>query len=89
MLEQRELFYKTTYDADGMKKEVEMTRNQQRAARKRIVDSDNFNILPGKLDHATCVAFKIGGHDEIVKPTQELGNTTSLSIKNDYTETNF
>lgn len=88
MLEQRELFYKLTYDPEGMKKEVELTRIQQRAARKRIVDSDNFNILPGKLDHASVVAFTIGVHDEVAKPVLELGNT-NLSIKTDYTETNF
>jgi hypothetical protein len=81
MLEQRELFYKTSFDPDGNKREVcvqfsflarqifknvlfipqiEMTRIQQRNARKKVVESSIFQSLPGKLDHASVVAFKIG-----------------------------
>lgn len=59
-LEQRELFYKIVTDPDGIRKEVEMTRVQHRAARKRIVDSTLFSSLPGKLDHASVVAFTVG-----------------------------
>lgn len=61
-LEQRELFYRIT-SAVGqsmVKQEVEMTKLQQRAARKRIIDSDMFSSLPGKLDHASIVAVTIG-----------------------------
>lgn len=59
MLEQRELFYKpvmavsspdaaTGHSSGVVKREVEMSRLQQRAARKRVVDSQTFSFLPGK-----------------------------------------
>lgn len=59
VLEQRELFYRTTVGHSGTKQEVEMTRLQQRAARKRVIDSAMFSSLPGKLDHASIVAITI------------------------------
>jgi hypothetical protein len=62
MLEQRELFVKVSFEPDGTKKEVEMSRNQQRNARKRVVEGSIFSTLPGKLDHASVVAFKIGSY---------------------------
>ncbi|KAG5681278.1 hypothetical protein PVAND_010729 [Polypedilum vanderplanki] len=63
LLEQRELFWKMSYDAHiGQRKEVEMTRLQQRAARKKCVDT-YFSTLPGKLDHASCVAWCVGIED--------------------------
>lgn len=60
MLEQRELFYKvatvvappdpeTGTSSGVVKKEIEMNRVQQRAARKRIVDGQTFSLLPGKF----------------------------------------
>lgn len=81
MLEQRELFYKCAFDVDGKKKEVEMTRNHHRAARKRVVESSTFKMLPGKLDHASCVAFKVGVYYDTTLKT--------LSINKSYTETDF
>ncbi|XP_075145271.1 PP2C-like domain-containing protein CG9801 [Haematobia irritans] len=60
-LEQRELFYKLSTGPDGIKREVEMNRMQHRAARKRVIDSSAFSALPGKLDHATVVAYTVGG----------------------------
>ncbi|KAG4071145.1 hypothetical protein HA402_003277 [Bradysia odoriphaga] len=62
ILEQRELFYRTTTDANGVKREDELTRAQQRYARKRIVEGTTFSSLPGKLDHASVVAFTVGSH---------------------------
>ncbi len=62
ILEQRELFYRTTTDANGLKREDELTRPQQRYARKRIVEGTTFQSLPGKLDHASVVAFTVGSH---------------------------
>lgn len=70
MLEQRELFYKvatvvappdsqTGLSSGVVKKEIEMNRLQQRAARKRVVDGPTFSLLPGKLDHATVVAVRV------------------------------
>lgn len=60
MLEQRELFYKvatvvappdpqTGTSSGVIKKEIEMNRLQQRAARKRVVDGQTFSLLPGKI----------------------------------------
>lgn len=74
MLEQRELFYKyvtavappdpeTGKSAGVVRKEVELNRMQQRAARKRVVDSHTFSLLPGKLDHASIVAVKMPSHN--------------------------
>ncbi|KAH8243877.1 hypothetical protein KR032_011090 [Drosophila birchii] len=60
-LEQRELFYKLSTGPDGAKREVQLNRMQHRAARKRIVDSSAFVALPGKLDHATVMAYTVGG----------------------------
>lgn len=59
ILEQRELFYKvatvvappdpeTGHSSGVVKKEIEMNRMQQRAARKRVVDGQTFGLLPGK-----------------------------------------
>lgn len=59
MLEQRELFYKvatvvappdpeTGTSSGVIKKEIEMNRVQQRAARKRVCDGPTFSLLPGK-----------------------------------------
>lgn len=63
MLEQRELFYKvatvvappdpeTGHSSGVVKKEIEMNRLQQRAARKRVVDGQTFALLPGKRARA-------------------------------------
>lgn len=59
-LEQRELFYKVVTGSDGVKREVEMNRLQHRSARKRVVDTNAFSALPGKLDHASVVAYTVG-----------------------------
>ncbi|KAJ6630923.1 PP2C-like domain-containing protein [Pseudolycoriella hygida] len=60
ILEQRELFYRVTTNANGVKREEELTKAQQRYARKRIVEGTTFLSLPGKLDHASVVAFTVG-----------------------------
>lgn len=62
ILEQRELFYRATTDVNGAKREEELTRAQQRYARKRIVEGTTFSSLPGKLDHASVVAFTVGSN---------------------------
>lgn len=59
-LEQRELFYKIITGPDGIRREVEMNRVQHRSARRRIVESAAFAALPGKLDHASVVAYTVG-----------------------------
>lgn len=92
ILEQRELFWKISIDATtGQRKEVEMNRLQQRAARKRMVDT-HFSSLPGKLDHASVVAWCVGSDDgnnnDYLDPKSK---TLSLSTNpsNIYTETDF
>lgn len=60
ILEQRELYYKIQTRADGTRCEVELNRLQHKAARKKMVDSTTFSYLPGKLDHASVVAFTVG-----------------------------
>ncbi|XP_059619579.1 PP2C-like domain-containing protein CG9801 [Phlebotomus argentipes] len=59
LLEQRESYVKIVPDEHGIRREEVMNKRQQRTARRRIVESSNFQSLPGKLDHATVVAFKI------------------------------
>ncbi|XP_053689384.1 PP2C-like domain-containing protein CG9801 [Sabethes cyaneus] len=60
LLEQRELYYKVVTDRDGCRKEVELTKQQQKTARKRMIEGITFSSLPGKLDHASIVAFTVG-----------------------------
>ncbi|XP_058830543.1 PP2C-like domain-containing protein CG9801 isoform X2 [Topomyia yanbarensis] len=60
LLEQRELYYKVVASKDGCRKEVEFTKHQQKIARKRMVEGSTFASLPGKLDHASIVAFTVG-----------------------------
>lgn len=79
ILEQRELFYRTTTDVNGIKREDELTRAQQRYARKRVVEGTTFSSLPGKLDHASVVAFTVGSHI-----SSEAANRHSV-----YSETDF
>ncbi|XP_037948610.1 PP2C-like domain-containing protein CG9801 [Teleopsis dalmanni] len=100
-LEQRELFYKLATGPDGVKREVELNRMQHRAARKRIVDSNAFGSLPGKLDHATVLAYTIGGAgggttttgDSCLQQTGQasIEPTTDLEIieTKEFQETNF
>lgn len=59
LLEQRELYYKTVIDKDGHRKELQYNKQQQKTARKRMTDEKTFSSLPGKLDHATIVAFTV------------------------------
>lgn len=95
ILEQRELFWKISYDATtGQRKEVEMNRLQQRSARKRMVDT-HFSMLPGKLDHASVVAWNVGVEDGNNNnnnvPLDAKAKTLSLSnnASNIYNETDF
>lgn len=60
LLEQRELYYRMVTDpVSGVRSEVELNKLQQRSARKRVVDGSTFSQLPGKLDHASVVAFTV------------------------------
>lgn len=91
LLEQRELFWKISYDANGQRKEVEMNRVQQRAARKRTVDSQ-FTHLPGKLDHCSVVAWTVGAEDGNNNDILLDPKAKTLSLcnpSNIYTETDF
>ncbi|XP_013097225.1 PP2C-like domain-containing protein CG9801 [Stomoxys calcitrans] len=86
-LEQRELFYKLSTGPDGIKREVEMNRMQHRAARKRVIDSSAFSALPGKLDHATVVAYTVGsgvctasnGHISLTSDRQRPNNESNAA----------
>ncbi|XP_055621013.1 PP2C-like domain-containing protein CG9801 isoform X2 [Toxorhynchites rutilus septentrionalis] len=60
LLEQRELYYKIVIDKDGQRKEVEYSKQQQKVARKRTIEGSTFSTLPGKLDHASIVAYTVG-----------------------------
>lgn len=93
LLEQRELFWKISYDPSGQRKEVEMNRLQQRAARKRMVDT-HFSSLPGKLDHASVVAWCVGDDNnneinDILYDPKVKTLSLSTNSSNIYTETDF
>ncbi|XP_046804928.1 PP2C-like domain-containing protein CG9801 [Lucilia cuprina] len=100
-LEQRELFYKLSTGPDGIKREVELNRMQHRAARKRVIDSAAFGALPGKLDHATVVAYTVGSggrtQSKSNQHTPQISLTTERQLSNDdaalqskeFQETNF
>uniref|UniRef100_A0A2M4BGL0 Putative serine/threonine protein phosphatase signal transduction mechanism n=1 Tax=Anopheles marajoara TaxID=58244 RepID=A0A2M4BGL0_9DIPT len=59
LLEQRELYYKVVTGADGSRKEIRNTVQEHKVIRKRLVDGTTFSLLPGKLDHASIVAYKV------------------------------
>lgn len=100
-LEQRELFYKLSTGPDGVKREVQLNRMQHRAARKRIVDSSTFAALPGKLDHATVLAYTVGGAGATSSEPTEAdtaderdggggnGNVAPVLQSKEFKETNF
>ncbi|XP_055594745.1 PP2C-like domain-containing protein CG9801 [Uranotaenia lowii] len=69
ILEQRELYYKVVTDREGHRKEVEYSKPQQKMARKRMVEGSTFSSLPGKLDHASIVAFTVIGVDRTYNET--------------------
>lgn len=78
VLEQRELFYRVTTDASGMKREDELTKAQQRYARKRVVEGSTFSTLPGKLDHASVVAFTVGSNSGTEANRNSIYNETDF-----------
>ena len=89
LLSSEELFWKVSYDSSGQRKEVELNRLQQRAARKKTIDM-HFSSLPGKLDHASVVAWSVGmdcNNDLYESKAKPLSLSTNPS--NIYTETNF
>ncbi|KAH8419138.1 hypothetical protein KR222_006638 [Zaprionus bogoriensis] len=97
-LEQRELFYKLATGPDGVKREVQLNRMQHRAARKRIVDSSTFSALPGKLDHATVLAYTVGSSAPDSNETAGgnsggggggNGNVAPVLQSKEFKETNF
>ncbi|XP_067640235.1 PP2C-like domain-containing protein CG9801 [Eurosta solidaginis] len=104
-LEQRELFYKLSTGPDGIKREVALNRMQHRVARKRVIDSATFSALPGKLDHATVVAYTVGiarnntisGCSNDESGNERGGENVAASTSNaagllqskDFNETNF
>lgn len=94
LLEQHELFWKVSYDPSGQRKQVEMNRLQQRSARKRMVDS-HFSSLPGKLDHASVVAWCVGFEDgnnnngNVILDSKAKTLSLSTNPSNIYTETDF
>uniref|UniRef100_A0A182YN07 Uncharacterized protein n=1 Tax=Anopheles stephensi TaxID=30069 RepID=A0A182YN07_ANOST len=59
LLEQRELYYKIVSDADGSRREVPHSAHEHKVIRKRMVDGTTFSLLPGKLDHASIVAYTV------------------------------
>lgn len=76
ILEQRELYYRFTTDHTGQRREIELNKLQQRAARKRVVDGATFLTLPGKLDHASVVAYTVGS---ALKPRTNLARISVFS----------
>uniref|UniRef100_A0A182PPU6 PPM-type phosphatase domain-containing protein n=1 Tax=Anopheles epiroticus TaxID=199890 RepID=A0A182PPU6_9DIPT len=59
LLEQRELYYKVVSTPDGSRKEVPHSAQEHKVIRKRMVDGTTFSLLPGKLDHASIVAYTV------------------------------
>lgn len=76
ILEQRELFYKSSIRPDGKRTEIELNRIQQKRARKKVISGTTFSYLPGKLDHATVVAFTVGGGGDLGCSTLSTNSNT-------------
>lgn len=81
MLEQSENFHKIVIQENGVKIRVQLNRNRQRYARKKIIESSGFSMLPGKLDHASCIAWKV--------PTTDQKPLLSIHTDANFKETNF
>jgi len=64
---------------------------QHRAARKRVVDSSAFVALPGKLDHATVMAYTVGGGEEHNNGNEngDGGAISPVLQSKEFKETNF
>uniref|UniRef100_A0AAG5CZM4 PPM-type phosphatase domain-containing protein n=1 Tax=Anopheles atroparvus TaxID=41427 RepID=A0AAG5CZM4_ANOAO len=71
LLEQRELYYKVVTGPDGVRKEVPYTAHEHKVIRKRMVDGTTFSLLPGKLDHASIVAYTVRRRPEAIESTPE------------------
>lgn len=69
LLEQRELYFKVVTDPDGARKEVPHSAHQHKVMRKRMVDGTTFSLLPGKLDHASIVAYTVRRKISEIKKT--------------------
>lgn len=81
ILEQRELYFRVTTDHNGIKREIELNKLQQRSARKRVVDGATFSMLPGKLDHASVVAFTVGS---AIRHNSRESNKNSIFVETDF-----
>lgn len=79
LLEQKETYVRLVTDSTGQRRESELNRIQQRAARKRVVDSTTFQALPGKLDHASVVAFMCRSTKETVETESGLGRANEVA----------
>lgn len=85
LLEQRELYYRTVTDpVTGIRSEVEFNKLQQTSARKRVVNGSTFTQLPGKLDHASVVAFTV---ESTMPPTRNVQQRSRAGVH--AVETNF
>uniref|UniRef100_A0A182JSA0 PPM-type phosphatase domain-containing protein n=1 Tax=Anopheles christyi TaxID=43041 RepID=A0A182JSA0_9DIPT len=71
LLEQRELYYKVVSTSDGSRKEVPHSAQEHKVIRKRMVDGTTFSMLPGKLDHASIVAYTVRRRRSEDKPPAE------------------
>lgn len=65
ILEDPDLYYAISENTSNQVKEL--SRNEQRTRRKKVCEK--LAMVPGKLDHATVVAYKVGVH----KSCQNLG----------------
>lgn len=110
MLEQRELFYKfatvvappdpqTGTSSGVLRKEIEMNRIQQRAARKRVVDGQTFSLLPGnkhfiytdKITHLNACNIIAGKLDHATVVAVRVPSITDAMTRRDgtFVETNL
>lgn len=82
LLEQDEIYYKINQIDGSSSVMKELSKVQQRRARKKVVESFEYTSLPGKLDHASCCAWKVPSLN-MIAPTLSVHQTKN------YTETNF
>lgn len=84
ILEDPDLYYTVSENSDQLK---ELSKSEQRTRRKKVCEK--LAMVPGKLDHATVVAYKVGIHHKEEAAAAEKSASEEITKKTDenYLET--
>ncbi|XP_049953674.1 PP2C-like domain-containing protein CG9801 [Schistocerca serialis cubense] len=84
ILEDPDLYYTVSENSDQLK---ELSKSEQRTRRKKVCEK--LAMVPGKLDHATVVAYKVGVHHKEEATATKISANKEIAEKTDenYLET--